>query len=373
MTEIIDGLHLEVLYPTILTSLFKDGIVFIYTEKNTPSKTISTYVLNKKYCEPVMMSQYGTGIYQFNAKYFEDLGLRSEELDVILDMYPKELSEGYRAYKAGGPQYFILDGRYASFFRLNEYNFPTHLAMIKSIFDYNNYRANEVERNSAQLDKIISHKIPSYEDQLLFEIDEVKELHSSMSRQISSNTRTKLVTTFGDLEVHYLAENDKIQNEILEKAHNAIYQNAGLNTEVFNGKSEEALMYSLDRDAALVWKYVDQITNFYNLTINNLYNFKGYQAELVILPITHYNSSESISSYKSNAEYGVGRLELIVASGTKQKHITPKAELEKYLKLEEILKPLQSSHTQSGNIKDSEEEKKDENPEIKKDNEEENE
>ena len=88
--------------------------------------------------------------------------------------------------------------------------------------------------------------------------------------------------------------------------------------------------------------------NFYNISINNLYNFKGYQAELVMLPMTWYNSSGMLSDYKSNAEYGVGRLELIVASGTKQRHITPKAELEKFLKLEEILKPLQSSHTQSG-------------------------
>jgi len=59
----------------------------------------------------------------------------------------------------------------------------------------------------------------------------------------------------------------------------------------------------------------------------------------------------------------VGRLELIVASGTKQRHIAPKAELEKFLKLEEILKPLQSSHTQSGKSKT---EKTEEEEEIEK-------
>jgi hypothetical protein len=53
--------------------------------------------------------------------------------------------------------------------------------------------------------------------------------------------------------------------------------------------------------------------------------------------------------YRRNAEFGVGKLELIVASGTKQKHIAPKSRLEEYLKLEEILIPLKSSHTQSGN------------------------
>jgi hypothetical protein len=89
--------------------------------------------------------------------------------------------------------------------------------------------------------------------------------------------------------------------------------------------------------------------SFYNLTINNLFNFKGYQLELVILPITHYNMSESMETFRRNGEFGVGKLELIVASGTKQRHIEPKYELEKFLKLEEILIPLKSSHTSTGN------------------------
>lgn len=52
--------------------------------------------------------------------------------------------------------------------------------------------------------------------------------------------------------------------------------------------------------------------------------------------------------YRGNAEYGIGRLEAIVASGTKQRDITHKAVLEDFLKLDEILKPLASSHTTPG-------------------------
>jgi uncharacterized protein with von Willebrand factor type A (vWA) domain len=89
------------------------------------------------------------------------------------------------------------------------------------------------------------------------------------------------------------------------------------------------------------------LLNFYNLTINNLYSFKGYQIELTMLPITHYNLKEMMEIQRRNAEYGIGRLEAIVASGTKQKHITHKGKLEEFLKLDEILKPLASSHTRS--------------------------
>jgi hypothetical protein len=349
ISEVIDGMSLEVVIPVILTSLFKDGAVYLYTEKNTSAKTISTFLLDPRYCTPVMMSQYGTGIYQFNAKYFDDLNLSLEKKEEILLLYPEELVAGYNAYKSDSKlQYFIIDGRFGSYIQLNDYGFPTQLGNLKSIFDYQKYRTNEVERSSAQLDKIISHKIPTYEKELLFELDEIKALHKSMSNQLGTNTRVRLLTTFGDVEVHPLGDADKVQNEVLEKAFQSIYSSAGLNSSLFTGDSDGSIETSLNRDGAYVWKFIQQLMNFYNISINNLYNFKGYQAELVMLPMTWYNSSELLGTYKSNAEYGVGRLELIVASGTKQRHITPKAELEKFLKLEEVLQPLQSSHTQTG-------------------------
>lgn len=66
-----------------------------------------------------------------------------------------------------------------------------------------------------------------------------------------------------------------------------------------------------------------------------------------MLPITHYNADEKQNLYRKNAEYGVGRLELIVASGTKQKDIVHKSKLEEHLELDKVLKPLKSSHTQT--------------------------
>jgi hypothetical protein len=72
--------------------------------------------------------------------------------------------------------------------------------------------------------------------------------------------------------------------------------------------------------------------NFYNLAINNLYSFRGYQIEINLLPITHYNLRDMTELYRRNAEYGLGRIEAVVASGTKQKHIPHKSELEEFLK-----------------------------------------
>lgn len=348
MTDIVDGLSIEITFPMVLTKLFKEGVVYLYTTKNTASKTISTITLNPKFCKPVMISQYGTGIYQFDAKYFDSLGARDEKLEELLNLFPDELVKCYNEYKAGGPQFYTLDGRFSTYISVNEYGFPNRLSILKSILDYQKYRANEVERNSAQLDRIVTHKIPSFEGSLLFELPEIKALHATMARGLSTNTRTRLLTTFGDVEIHPLQENSSVQNKTLETANKVIYDTAGLNSSLFNGTTQDALTYSQIRDASMVWKYIQQLVNFYNLTINNLFNFKGYQIELTMLPITHYNMKDSMEIYRRNAEYGVGKLELIVSSGTKQRHINHKHELESFLKLDEILTPLKSSHTTSG-------------------------
>lgn len=347
MTQIVDGLSIEVVFPTLITKLLKEGVIYLYTVKNNSSKTISTIVLNSAYCKPVMMSQYGTGIFQFDTKYFDDLGFRGKELDEVLEFFPKELTDAYKEYKNGGIQRVILDGRYSTYLSLNDFAFPTKLSVLKSLFDYNQYRLNEVERSTSQLDKLITHKIPSYENRLLFELPEIKSLHKSMAKSITGNTRTKFMTTFGEVQIHPLMGENKYASEALEKGQQNIYRSAGINAELFSGKIKESLDVSLTKDQSIVWKYVQQLINFYNLTINNLYNFRGYQIELTMLPITHYNLGSMMELHRRNGEYGIGRIEAIVASGTKQKHIASKSKLEDFLKLDEILKPLASSHTQS--------------------------
>ena len=95
--------------------------------------------------------------------------------------------------------------------------------------------------------------------------------------------------------------------------------------------------------------------------MNNLYNFKPYQAKIQLLPITIYNYNDQMESYRQNAEYGIGILDAIVASGIKQSEIQDVLELEEYLELNTKLKPLQSSHTTSSSdiLKEQEQEKQD--------------
>ena len=68
---------------------------------------------------------------------------------------------------------------------------------------------------------------------------------------------------------------------------------------------------------------------------------------LRVLPISPYNEKDKLEYYTANAQYGVGKLDLMMASGIKQVDLESTIELEQFLDLAHRLTPLQSSHTQS--------------------------
>lgn len=356
-SEIIDGLNIEITFPMIISKVLREGIAYLYTIKNTGSRTITTMLLNPNYCKPIMISQYGTGIFQFDASYFDSLGARGEELEEVLSLFPEELQSYYRDYKENDVRFHIVDGRYSTYVSMNELNFPSKLTALRSILDYSVYRKTEVERTESLLDKVITHKIPSHDGNLIFDLPEVKDLHASMAKSLGSSSRTKLMTTFGETEILSLQEVSGVKNETLQIANRAIFSSTGINPNLFNDDDPTSLDVSLKRDGAVIWEVVQKLVNFYNLTINHLFNFKNYQIQLNMLHINHYNEKESMEIFRKNAEFGIGKLELIVASGAKQRDIPHKHELEEFLKLDSILTPLKSAHTQSGN---QEEEKKEE-------------
>lgn len=349
ISEIVDGLAIETTYPSVLTNLFINGAVFLYTVKTTSSKTLTTLSFPVKYCRAYAKSQFGTYMYQFDFSYFDNLGLSKTELEQVWAMYPAEFRAQYEAYRGDSNlRWQLVNPKFSGAILLNDIGFPTKLNILSSIIQYQDYLDNELARNEQQLDKIIAHKMPTWEDKLVVGIDEMSALHESMAGVLAKNEHVRLMTTFGDLEVLSIGEDQSKENKTLANAYSAIFDNAGENNALFSGDKGESLLYSLKRDESVVWKYVQQLTSIYNIAINNSYNFKGYQCDLSILPITYYNRSEMMNIYKEGATLGVSKIEYIVSTGTKQVDIGSKYELENYLKLDK-LKPLSTSYTQNDN------------------------
>ena len=78
---------------------------------------------------------------------------------------------------------------------LNDVGLPRYLYLYGGILDYEKYQDNELKRNDNLLKYIVVHKMPHYEDQLIFEIEEVEAIHKSLKRIVETGNEARLITT----------------------------------------------------------------------------------------------------------------------------------------------------------------------------------
>lgn len=353
MLEFVEGMNIETTYAKILLEMFKNGRVYLYAKGDSKSKTVYTILLPLAYCRPTITTQYGTQQIEFDFSFFDSFGLTDDEKKDLLNLFSDEFVLGYAKYCVDkvNNKWQPLNYKFATCLSLNEDGFPTLLNTFYDIIDYKTYKLNELDKNTNYLERLVVQEIDMEKTQL--DISEVQELHDSMADIICQNRGSTLVTTVGKIDVKQLQEYSSVQTDTLQNSYKSIYDNAGINNNLFVGENADALNVSLRRDEAYVWGFIEQITNFYNVAINNIKNFGNYQLSLKILPITVYNEDAKLECLHQSATLGVGVLDYVVGTGTKQVDLEASLELEEFLDLSNRLVPLQSSHTQSSTVSDT--------------------
>ena len=350
MLEVADGLGIETVYPELLTTLYVQGAVYFTTVFDKERFCVSTLILPPHYCKTIAQTQYGTSIIQFRMDYFDGLGFSDQEkLDsYIQESFSQEFLDGYKSYKQNEENLWVtLDPRFSTGVLLNPEGIPGLLYTLGAIGNYEQYQDNELERNGNLLKYLVVQTMPHFQTDLIFTVDEVQDLHNSLRKKIEVDDKARLITTWGEVHVDKVSDTDSSDSDVTEKAFRDIFNNAGLNSTLFTSDSVEALKMSLFRDKSIIYKFIVAITNFYNIVVNNGWDWKSYQADIEILPISNYTYNDDIKVYKDNATLGVNKLDYVIASGTKQKNIQDQLILEDYLSLND-LKPMRTSYTQSG-------------------------
>ena len=355
--EVTEGMSLEQIVPEALEELLINGSVFLTGYKDNATKTLSIIILPHDFCRTVFKTTMGTNVIEFDFRYFELYQIQQDR-DEALALFPPEFREKWLLHweqrQTMGPGkdqgWLELDPRFSTSLTANEKEIPPLINAMEGIFEYDRVRDAETEKTVNQLQKILTHRIPTTSSgELIFDLDEVREIHRAISRITDDHEGLSTITTFGETQLLKLQEQDKVQNRALDQSYEAIFRSAGLNSNIFMGKSDLSLKQNLRTDKAYMWKYLVQLNNFINLVLNQLYNFKPFQAEVNILPITVAEEDDFIRLYRESATVGIGKLEAVVSTGVKQRSLQDRAKLEQMINLDQMLKPLQSSHTMSGN------------------------
>ena len=300
-----------------------------------------------KYCRTRFKNQDDIDIIEFNLQFFDDIredALRTE----ILRTYPKIIQKSYKQYKnnKSGKWIFIPAemGIYFSFFEER----PFFLDLIPLLVDLDDYKDLDKERNKKALKRILAQTVPIHEGELIFEPDEAYEMHRGTCNMLKNNKDIDVITSYNKVDLLDLSSKDDQKTEI-DNILNLIYESAGLSKEFFFSTTEAGLQYSTNNDLSMMMVLGDRFAHFFTTLLNYKFANKKVKFKLIILPVTKYNAKEYSERAEKQASFGYSFLTPIAVTGLDQTNLSNLKALENdLLELDEILKPLQSSYTQSG-------------------------
>lgn len=352
-----EELNIQKTFGDITLKMLIDGAWYGYLRYNGKSFVFEELPIN--YCR----SRYkvdGKPVVEFNVKYFDDAIVKPELKEQVLRTYPKEIVEGYIAFKNGQlpvdktdmSGYWIrLNSLDAWKFSLRPDDQPFFISSAPKVIDFDDIREINKRKREQQLQKLLIQKVPLNKDgEFIFDMDEAAALHQNAVQMLANAVNVDVLTTFTDNELLEMAEEKSNQNEF-DKWEKQVYNDMGISAQLFATDGNLALEKSIKADESLLPRIMKQYESFLMRTLNrfftpdpNLYDFTFW-----FPPVTHYNRDEFIKTTKDLATFGYGKMLPAIAMGQTQRGFLSQIFFENdILNLHDRMVPLQSSHTSSG-------------------------
>lgn len=303
--------------------------------------------LPNEYCRSRFKNHQDVDIIEFNLDFFKKI--RDEDLrKEILNTYPKIIQKAYRKYALhNGPKWVFIPAEIGIYFCFFEEK-PFFLDIIPLLNDLDAYKDLDKQRNIQALKRILVQEIPHDGMKLVFEPQEAEVMHQGVVNMLQNNTDIDVVTSYAKVNLLDMSSRDDEKTEIT-KVQDLIYASAGMSKELFFATTEAGINYSINNDLALVMILAQRFAHFFSVLLNYKFETKKIKFKLLILPISYYNSADYTSRARELASFGYSFLTPILSTGIDQTNLAALKALENdLLDLDEVLKPLQSSYTQSG-------------------------
>ena len=354
----IENSSLRKLFSSKALEVIKYGCYYGYRIES--KEKIILQDLPVEYCR----SKYfinGKPTVEFNMKFFDDKFRDSGYRQKILDIFPPDFNKGYRLYKSGqlppeqpgeDNSWYMLDPKFAVKFNLNDSDMPYLINAIPAIIDLDEAQEVDRKRMLQQLMKILIQKLPLDKNgDLIFDVEEGKDLHRNAVDMLSRTLGVEVLTTFADIDVKDMDTTTSITSkaDALSKVERTVYNTMGISKNVFNTEGNTALDKSILDDEASVKDFIFQFQDFANEALEPFNkNKKKCELKLKILPTTIYNYKDLAKLYKEQVQLGYSKLLPQLALGHSQKEILAELTFENdILELSKIMIPAQSSSQMS--------------------------
>ena len=354
----LDNSYIKKVCSEIALQVIKNGVYYGYLIEGSDGILIQE--LPVKYCR----SRYFVGnlpAVEFNMKFFDDMFSDTIIRLKTLKLFPQEFQKGYLLYKQNkltedngktATSWYPLEPGQVAKFSLPNGEMPLFINAIPAILDLDAAQELDRRRQMQKLTKIIVQKLPMDKNgDLIFDIDEAKDIHSNAVAMLEHTVGTDILTTFTDVDSIDLSDrNTTAASDELEKVERAVFNAMGISQNLFNTEGNLSLEKSILNDESSVRALISQFTIFFDkITQKRSPKQKKYNFRLYMLETTQYNYKELSKMYKEQVQLGFQKLLPQIALGHSQSAILNGIYFEnEVLHLSEIMIPPLMSSTLNG-------------------------
>lgn len=357
----LDNSHIKKMCGEIALKVILNGAYYGYIVDE--ARSLSLQELPPNYCRSRYSIQ-GVPTVEFNMKFFDDKFPDTQYRIKVLKMFPKEFQKGYVLYKEGKLMpdesvdrsyksygWYLLDPKKTVKFNLNNSDMPIFISAIPAILDLDAAQDLDRRKQMQQLLKILIQKLPlDKNNELIFDIEEARDIHNNAVNMLKRAIGVDVVTTFADVEAIDLADkHTTTTQDDLNKVERTVYNALGLSKNIFNTDGNLALDKSVLEDEATVRNLLLQFETFFDRVVAAKVGAqKKIRDRFYMLETTQFNYKEMSKMYKEQVQIGYSKMLPQIALGHSQTSIINTAYFENnILHLTEVMIPPLMSSTMS--------------------------
>lgn len=357
--DFVEKLDIPNTFSRITTEWLKTGIYNGLLRKDGDRYVIQDLPL--EYCRTRFKDFNNLNILEFNLGYFDHIYDEESRLEALLT-FPDIVQKAYRQWKNHTRDNEWVDlpaGTGGICFGFMGDLTPLLIASIPELKKLDDAVKREEKRDENELYKLLIQKMPiDNQGQLVFELDEVAEIHASVAEMLKNTDTVDVLTTFGDTSLESLQETSAASqsSDRIDKYKKNAWDALGRGEILFNPEGSSSLAYEIKKDEALMIAYLNVYETWIRFHLNDMFARKDVHFDFEILPTTVFNRQDLQISYFRGAQYGYSKMFAGVAMGIKQTDQLSLMNFENdFLEMSAKMVPLQSSYTTSGNTIQSEE------------------
>ena len=336
-SQYLDAFGVKEYFGEVALKVMRQGCYYGYIIRD--NDTAQVQELLPKYCRS-RYSVKGRPAVEFNMKFFDDYYRDKDQRIRILKMFPRDFQKGYTAYVNGklAPDFpgdtsgwYLLDPECTIKFNINGEDFPPFVSVIPHLIDLDAAQELDRKKMAQKLLKIIIQKMPLDKNgELIFDVDEARELHNNAVKMLGKAIGIDVLTTFADVEVADMSDTQAAASiDELEKVERTVYNESGTVQNLFNTDGNIALEKSILDDEANMYNLLLQFQSFLNYLIKPFNkNAKKLYYTVQILPTTIYNYKDMSKLYKDQSAIGGSKLLANIALGQSQSSVLATAKFE---------------------------------------------